>query len=248
MNTKMPDTNELQGHMRGLIAYAVLNNRKDLIAILRSNGANIQNPTDRELITAVFVALRKSKSFRNDLKNLLSGISASQLGMNSTAPKSDFTGSINPDSISDFVKGGTNPKSGFSGFVSAADLNEMAASSQPSATPSQVSPISATPSTSKKPFADTTFGSFLNNLFSKENVDKAVGTGLDMLNSKMAANANQQQLDAATKLQVAKTEAEIAAQRNKSTTPAWLIPVIIGSAVLIVGGIVIYTALKKKKS
>jgi hypothetical protein len=105
---------------------------------------------------------------------------------------------------------------------------------------------SATSSGTKKAFSDTAFGSFLNNLLSKENVNKAVGTGIDVLGQKLTANANQQQLDAAIRLQAAKAEEEAAKLRNNQEKSKWVMPLVIGS-VIVVAGIVIAVMVNRKK-
>lgn len=251
---RLPDINEFQGHMRGMIAYLVNNNRSDLIKLLRDNGVVMNNPTNRQLITAIFVGIRKSKPFREGLKKLMSDVATSKLGMKETRANS-FTGSITPENIADFVKGGAMPKSGFKNY-GIEDEDSMghsdASVSDQVVHDDVVTPVTPVASSSsgstKKAFSDTAFGSFFNNLFSKENVNKAVSTGIDVLGQKLTANANQAQLDAATRLQVAKTEAEVAAQNNKQTTPAWVVPVIIGGTLLLVGGVILAVAMHKKKA
>ncbi len=100
--------------------------------------------------------------------------------------------------------------------------------------------------TTKKSFGDTALGGFLGSLFSKQNINKAVGTGIDLIGQKIAAKTTKEQLDAATALEVAKTQAYIQAQQNVKQSSKYILPVFIGSAIVVLGVVAIVVWHKKK--
>jgi hypothetical protein len=104
-------------------------------------------------------------------------------------------------------------------------------------------------------------GSFFGNLgrtiFSKENIDTAIKSGISIAATKLAANASKgseqnaiqyetqkAQTAAAEELAANAKKAAAEAGAGKSPTPTWVLPVSIGAGVLVLGTIV-YFIVKK---
>ncbi len=255
MSPQTPDINQLQDHMRFFIAYLAINHKAELVGILNANGVSITTQApEKNILTAVYTAIRHSKAFRANLQQLMTSVAAKEL---------NITGPIGANSVNEFVKGiKGNTKKSFDGSPDevytdpgamdqgttyapenywgnvGADTTELSTLSD------TASPITGSGSSSSsspgyigvpKPFSQTAVGSFLGSLFSKDNVNKAVGTGIGLLGQKLAANSTKAQLDAATALEVAKTQALMQQQQQTATTKSFLIPgLIIGGVVLIV--------------
>jgi hypothetical protein len=96
-------------------------------------------------------------------------------------------------------------------------------------------------------------GNLLRNIFSKENIDTAIKSGISIAATKLSANASKgsEQNAIAYEAQKAQTAAaeELAANAKakipeSSSTPKWVLPVGIGAGVLVLGTIV-YFIVKK---
>ena len=88
----------------------------------------------------------------------------------------------------------------------------------------------------------TQVGNVLRGLFTKENVNAGLNTGLQVLGAKLTAKADSATINAATQNEVAKTQRLIEEQKGGGDNK-WVLPVVIGVGVAIIG-LVIY--LKKK--
>lgn len=84
----------------------------------------------------------------------------------------------------------------------------------------------------------------------KENIQAAINTGLGLLSDSLSAKADRKTVQQATALASEKSKqalAEAAAQdAKKSRIKSWIIPTIIG--VVVIGGIVTYLVIKKRKA
>jgi hypothetical protein len=97
--------------------------------------------------------------------------------------------------------------------------------------------------------------SFFNNIFTEENINKAVNLGMDYASNKMNANAqkstNQQAIDFEkakaqnSALEVAKLDALSRLPQTTQSSKKWVLPVAIGGGVLVLG-VILYFALRKK--
>lgn len=286
METKnsLPDVNQLQGHMQYYIAWLLVNNKPELLNVIRQNGVVLSNnPTDKEILTAVFIGIKNSKPFRKSLQDLMTSHAAKELNM-AMPGSGGMNSSNNGKTIDQFVKGGANFEDGFKNYANwsgallgganpatytnpgtnephtwnpddptegsylsqVKTLEEVVVSTKKNPTQPK-NPVVTTPSTKKK-FSETALGGFLGNLFTSDNVSKAAGVGIDLLGNKLSANANTQEANAATALQIAQTEklkAQIAADQSKKS---WLVPVIIIGALVLAGIVVAVVVSKNKKA
>ena len=88
----------------------------------------------------------------------------------------------------------------------------------------------------------TQVGNVLRGLFTKENVNAGLNTGLQVIGTKLTSKADSATINAATQNEVAKTQRLIEEQKGGGDNK-WVLPVVIGVGVAIIG-LVIY--LKKK--
>jgi hypothetical protein len=266
-NFKLPDVNQLQSHMQYFIAYLVVHNKPGLLKIVRDNGILLTNPSDQDLITAVYVGIRNSNNFRKDLQGLMTETAAKELNLISPNGSNNFVASAsNEKNVNDFVKGGAAVKQGFSNFTEDGHTESGEAEPHGWDTPDptqsggigggvgdyktmqgvEVVASKKASSGTKKSFADSGLGGFLSSLFTKANVEKAAGVGIDLLGQKLSSKANINEANAATQLQMAQTEklrAEIAAEEKRK---AWLIPALIIGGLVVVAIVVIVVSKKKK--
>lgn len=275
---KLPDVNQLQSHMQYFIAYLVVHNKPGLLKIIRDNGISLTNPSDQDVITAVYVGIRSSKNFRKDLQGLMTETAASELNLIRPGGRNNFVGSVSNESNgNDFVKAGANIKPGFgssySNLLGVGDFENSQSGGEPEPHGWDDAPdpvpgggaaggavgnyktlqdleVYATKKpasgNTKKAFADTGLGNFLSNLFTKQNVEKAAGVGIDLLGQKLSSNANINEANAATQLQLAQTEkyrAQIAAEQNRNK---WLVPALIIGGLVVVSIVIIVISKNKK--
>ncbi len=261
-NFKLPDVNQLQSHMQYFIAYLVVHNKPGLLKIVRDNGILLTNPSDQDLITAVYVGIRNSNNFRKDLRALMTSTAANELSL-AGANRNFVESTSNEKNINDFVKGGAKIKSGFSNIDGHSEETEGGHTWEGAGDPIPSGGVGGAagdyktlqgvevystkkPASSKKAFADTGLGNFLSNLFTKDNVEKAAGVGIDLLGQKLSSNANINEANAATQLQLAQTEKyrlQIAAEQNRNK---WLVPALIIGGLVIVAIVIVVVAKNKK--
>lgn len=266
---KLPDVNQLQSHMQYFIAYLVVNNKPSLLKIIRDNGIALHNPSDQDVITAVYVGIRNSNNFRKDLQGLMTDTAAKELNLKASGSTRNFVETAsNERNINDFVKGGATVKRGFGGSYSnllgLGDFENSQSGGEPAPhgwddaentqEPDPYKTLQgvevtaskkASSKTPKKAFADTGLGEFLSNLFTKDNVENAARVGIDLLGQKLSSKANINEANAATQLQLAQTEkyrAEIAAAEKRKS---WLIPAIIIGGLITVAVVIIVVSKRK---
>lgn len=212
-----------ENHIREIIVYLVANNRFAVLSLLKRHGIVVQAPgTDKQVVSAVYDGIGNSEAFRHGFKNLI---------------PVNAGGISNKKSIDDFIKCGAIIKSGFANAVEDGPEGWERVETENTDEKSQ----SGTSS-----FGNTQVGSFLNTLFTKENINKYIDTGIALAKNKQAIKANQQQIDIAA-MQLEQQKLGNAAAAATPAKNNWVLPVIIGSIIL-VGVIVTVIIVKNKKS
>lgn len=229
----------------GLLSYAVVTDKASLIKLLERNGVSMpQNPSDREVTTAVLMASGKSSNFKNELAKYLSSkaIPASQEFASFTGGDFGFTG------IDDIAF------TGWDSFQNANGSLPRATAGLKTAPIAPIKPVAVpTAALTPKPAAGaktgkTGVGKVLGwlgaNVFTQENVNAGVNIGLTQLNNKSQGKANQ--IQAQTNQLIAQQDdirnnPNLGAKRGLSTM-AW---VGIGVGVVALVGIIYYFAKKK---
>lgn len=212
-----------EDHIRDLIVYLVANHRYMVLSLLNSNGVTIKAPGEnKQIIEAVYEGIGNNNRFREALKTTMVNL----------AVPSRFK---NKKTIDDFVKSGANIKGGFAGFIEDNGMHEDA----------DQSGNDAGAQGNKSSFENTQVGGFFNTLFSKENINKYIDTGITLAKNKQAIKANQQNIDiAAMQLEQQRLATQNTPVQSKNN---WVLPVVIGSVVL-VGIIVTVFIIKSKKA
>lgn len=213
-------------HIRELIVYLVANQRYMILYLLNDNSIIIKQPRqDKQIVEAVYEGIGKSNRFRQALKSLMVNLAT---GGNSTTKKT----------IDDFVRSGAVIQGGFVGVVNDGGHTENAGNEN------QVGDNVATQE-SKSSFQNTQVGGFLSTLFTKENINKYIDTGITLAKNKQAIKANQQNIDiAAMQLEQQKLGTPQPVEQRKNN---WVLPVVVGSVILI-GIIVTVVIVKNKKA
>jgi hypothetical protein len=91
-------------------------------------------------------------------------------------------------------------------------------------------------------------GLALKKVATEENINALVNTGIGILSKKLTAKSDQASITAATQLSAQKSQqalAEAQLQEQKSKSRKWVIPVVIGSVVVV--GLIVYFVIRKKK-
>lgn len=69
---KAPDVYEAQDFITKFIGYSSAENKSDIVYLLKSNGVSVsESAAPGELMTAVYIAIGKSKRFQKDLANYM---------------------------------------------------------------------------------------------------------------------------------------------------------------------------------
>lgn len=226
----LPDADQLQKYTRDYIFYLSVNNPDSLNYILRKNGVILTSPTSKELFTATYRAMLDSERFKADLRNLMTENAAESLDI--TEPGN----MLNTNELfGNVVNGGGDSESGGGGGIGSGTTSAIKNSS----------------SKTKKAFGETAVGGFLGNLFTKDNINKAVGTGLDIVNQKLVNKGNEQVSNAAIEVERLKAQ-QAAAQAMASgsfgnTNVKISTGAIIGISLGVIGLTVLIIYLVKKK-
>lgn len=229
----------------GLLSYAVVTDKASLVKLLERNGVSMpQNPSDREVTTAVLMASGKSSNFKDELAKFLStkAKTASQEFASFTGGEFGFTG------IDDIAFTGWETFKNAPGDLPRASAG-LSASPALAIKPVSVPTAALTPKTSAAaPKGKTGVGKVLGwlgaNVFTQENVNAGVQIGLTQLNNKSQGKANQIQ---AQTNQLISQQDDIRNNPNLGgkkgmSTMAW---VGIGVGVIALVGIIYYFAKKK---
>ena len=219
------DTYQAQNLIEKSIGYMLYQDRDDLITLLRQNGVNVRdNVSDDDLLTMTYVAIGKSTQFKKDLAKYLDAQAKGETTLNYVDEEffNLFGGKKKAD-------GTTPPKKT---KVSGADKQKARI-------------------TEANPTGKSKAGQALAEIGTKENIQAAINTGLNILSQKLTAKGDQKSIADATALASERSRAAIAeaeaADKKAQGTKKWVVPVVIGvSVVAIVVGIVIY--MKRNKS
>ena len=82
----------------------------------------------------------------------------------------------------------------------------------------------------------------------EENINALVNTGIGILSKKLTAKSDQASIAAATDFEAQKSQrtlAEAQLQQQKAASKKWVIPVVIGSVVVV--GLIVFLVIRKKK-
>ena len=229
---------EPDNHIREMIVYLIKNKKAQVINLLMANGIISVVPTDDiELLWAVYSGIGNSESFCQGLKSLMTEVAMNNLGIQPDMNLTDFVkdGLATTQGFTNYVNWTGQPvaKKGFSNYVGI-DPDDIPAEENTQA--------AAAAETEKSEFAKSNVGAFLNSLFSPDNINKYIDTGITLVKNKQVLKANQQQLDLAA-LELQKNKPADGTTTDKNT---WVVPVVIGSLVL-VGVIITIVVIKSKK-
>lgn len=193
------EVNQAQGAIQEAIGLAVFEDRSLVIAMLRKNGAKVNDDiSDDKLIKVVYLAIAKSNGFKSDFSNYL---------------KSKFS----EEQV---------------GYVEEEFFNLTAAERK----------------AKREAQGGSKVGLALKKIATEENINALVNTGIGILSKKLTAKSDQASIAAATELSAQKSQqalAEAQLQQQKAASKKWVIPVIIGSVVVV--GLIVFLVIRKKK-
>ena len=225
---------------RSLIAYAVVNDKKSLIKLLKRNGVEMaDNASDQEVTAAVLVASAGSDNFKKELSKLLANQAVTSADtFSSFAGGEDMFGFTG---IDDFMSSNGREKT----------FKDPFANLKPPPAPK----ISAVPTAAVvKPKEKTgagkalaAIGTFLKeNVLTKDNIEAGVQIGLTKLNTKTQQKANQvaQETSVIQQYQDDIRNSQGRAAAKGLSTGTW-IAIGVGAVALI--GIIVYVTTKKGK-
>ena len=229
----------------GLLSYAVVTDKESLVKLLERNGVSMpQNPSDREVTTAVLMASGKSPNFKDELAKYLSTKAkpASQEFASFTGGDFGFTG------IDDIAFTGWDSFENANGSLPRASAGLSAATAvtiKPVAVPTAaLTPKTAATAPKGKTGVKKILGWLGSNVFTQENINAGVQVGLTQLNNKSQGKSNQ--IQAQTNQLIAQQDdirnnPNLIGKKGMSTI-AW---VGIGVGVIALVGIIYYFAKKK---
>ena len=220
MANKQVDVNQAQDIVRNFVAYTMQKSPEDITILLKKNGVVVPaKSSPKDTMTLLYAALPKSRNLQHDLQDYFMRVHAVE-----SKSGGDF---------SNYVE---------EGFFSADSATTGTATK--TLTAKQQSRVSET-----NPQGKTAFGLALQNLVSPDSLKNVLNAGISMVSSKLSATADSKSLATATEYEVAQTE-KLQKQQELEATKAqskkWVMPVVIGSVVLVIG-ITAYFLLKKKK-
>ena len=229
----------------GLLSYAVVTDKASLVKLLERNGVSMpQNPSDREVTTAVLMASGKSPNFKDELAKYLSTKAkpASQEFASFTGGDFGFTG------IDDIAFTGWDSFENANGSLPRASAGLSAAPAvtiKPVAVPTAaLTPKTAATAKKGKTGVGKVLGWLGSNVFTQENINAGVQVGLTQLNNKAQGKSNQ--IQAQTNQLISQQDdirnnPNLVGKKGMSTM-AW---VGIGVGVIALVGIIYYFAKKK---
>ena len=211
-------------------------NVPELVGLLKNSGSFVtQQSTQEELLDAAFKALKNSPQFRKNLGSYLINVTTTDNGEYGNFADSDFS-----NYTSSFLN--TLDKGSGSTFNTSFGTKPT----------SSYTTTSDTSTTSAK--SGTKVGNLLRSIFTKENVDTLVKTGISYGATKLQDSANKSSEQRAIDYQIASARAaesqailqdkkESEAKKNK-----WILPVGIGLGVILVGTIIYFAVKGSKKA
>jgi hypothetical protein len=211
-------------------------NVPELVGLLKNSGSFVtQQSTQEELLDAAFKALKNSSQFRKQLGSYLINVTTTDNGDYGNFADSDFSNYT-------------------SGFLNTLDKGKTSTFNTSFGTPSTSSSITTSSSSSSSTKSGTKVGNLLRNIFTKENVDTLVKTGIGYGATKLQDSANKSSEQRAIDYQIATARAaesqailqdkkESEAKKNK-----WILPVGIGLGVILIGTIIFFVVKSSKKA
>jgi cobalamin biosynthesis Mg chelatase CobN len=196
----------------------VYEDRDELINLLRQNGVVVNdNVSDDELLTMTYVAIGKSTQFKRDLAQYLELESRDEASLN---------------------------------YVSEQFFNQDGKQSKKLVRQENRLKKRETRKTDVNPTGKSKAGQAVAEIGTKENIQAAINTGLGVLAQKLTSKADRDSINAATNLAVERSKQaaiEAQAEDKKSSAKAkWVVPVVIGVAVIAIAGGIFYFMRRKK--
>lgn len=221
MSTIKHTASQVNDNMRDFIVYLILNYRDQVLKLLGSNGMVMtSSDNNSDILNAVYEGLGKNEKFAKGLRDLMTSVAAYELKKKSAY--SGYLGEEESGAAEGNGGGGTGANTGTGNTGG------------------------NTGSGVKKGFGNTAVGGFLGNLFSKDNVNKYIDTGIGLLQSQAQQKNNQQQIDMAQlQLQQAQGLNYVGGGATPPTSNKWVLPVVVG--VLVVGAIITIVLVTRRK-
>lgn len=226
----------------GIMADA---DKKTLLSLLKSAGTTLPaTASKKDILDASFKALRDSASFRNGLQSYLEQSLANENFENYVDEQFFSYGGID-------MLGATLGKTLTPTGTTTTRTTTPVVSPRPVA-PRPVAPATTTTQTRRE--GGTAVGNALRSIFSQENINTAVGAGINIAATRLQQNASREGEQRAISFEVARAQAaaaEAEAARVRDTTKkrnAWVVPVAVIGGLLIVGTVVFFVVRKRMKS
>jgi hypothetical protein len=210
-------------------------NVPELVGLLKNSGSFVtQQSTQEELLDAAFKALKNSPQFRKQLGSYLINITTTDNGEYGNFADSDFSNYT-------------------SSFLNTLDKGKTSTFNTSFGTPSTSSYTTSTTLDTTTTKSGTKVGNLLRNIFTKENVDTLVKTGISYGATKLQDSANKSSEQRAIDYQIASAKASesqalLNAQNPQPSKNKWILPVGIGLGVILVGTIIYFAVKGGKKS
>jgi hypothetical protein len=210
-------------------------NVPELVGLLKNSGSFVtQQSTQEELLDAAFKALKNSSQFRKQLGSYLINVSTTDNGDYGNFADSDFS----------------NYTSGFLNTLDKGKTTKFDTSFGTKPTSSYTTSITSDTTTTK---SGTKVGNLLRNIFTKDNVDTLVKTGIGYGATKLQDNANKTSEQRAIDYQIAtaraaESQAILQAQNTEAKKNKWILPVSIGLGVILIGTIIFFVVKSSKKA
>lgn len=229
------DKNQAAETISQAIVIMSTENVPELVGLLKNSGSFVtQQSTQEELLDAAFKALKNSSQFRKNLGSYLINVTTTDNGEYGNFADSDFSNYT-------------------SGFLNTLDKGKTSTFNTSFGTPSTSSSITTSGSSSSSTKSGTKVGNLLRNIFTKENVDTLVKTGIGYGATKLQDSANRSSEQRAIDYQIAtarasESQALLQAQNTESKKNKWILPVGIGLGVILIGTIIFFVVKKGKKA
>ncbi|MCE5295099.1 MAG: hypothetical protein LLF94_10880 [Chlamydiales bacterium] len=213
--------------------------RQTLLSLLDSAGTPMpETASDKDILDASFKALRDSLVFRSGLESYIQSSLANENFENYVDEQFFNVGGFD-------MLGATLGKT----FTSTQPTTTTTTrTTTPIVTPRPVAPVTTT---TQRKEGGTAFGNALRSIFSPENINTAVGAGINIAATRLQQNAAREGEQRAISFEVARAQAaaaEAEAARARDTTKkrnAWVVPVAVIGGLLIVGTVVFFAVRKK---
>ena len=212
-------------------------NVPELVGLLKNSGSFVtQQSTQEELLDAAFKALKNSSQFRKQLGSYLINVTTTDNGDYGNFADSDFS----------YPNGYQFRSAGFQ--TSSPSTFDTSFGTKP--TPSYTTTTTLDTTTTK---SGTKVGNLLRNIFTKENVDTLVKTGIGYGATKLQDSANKTSEQRAIDYQIAtaraaESQAILQAQNTETKKNKWILPVGIGLGVILIGTIIFLVVKSSKKA